>query len=103
MPLVEVPLLEVQGLVRRYGRTAVLAGLDLTLARGEALLILGANGAGKSTLLRILAGLARPDAGRVRIAGTEVAAARARIGYLAHDSLLYEDLTVLENLTFAAP
>ena len=98
----EAPLLEVRGLVRRYGRTTVLDGIDLTLGAGEALLVLGPNGAGKSTLLRTLAGLARPDRGTVRLAGAGVTESRRRVGYLAHDSLLYDELTVEENLRFAA-
>ena len=102
MPSPEAPLLEVRGLVRRYGRITVLDGIDLTLRAGEALLILGPNGAGKSTLLRTLAGLARPDRGTVRLAGAPVPESRRRVGYLAHDSLLYDELTVEENLRFAA-
>lgn len=101
MPLAE-PLLDARGITRRYGRTVVLGGVDLTLAGGEVLLLLGPNGAGKSTLLRILAGLARPDRGTVAVGGAPVAAARHRVGFLAHDSLLYDDLTVEENLAFAA-
>lgn len=89
-------------MARRYGRTAVLAGVDLTVAAGEVLLLLGPNGAGKSTLLRILAGLSRPDRGTVQVGGVPVTAARQRVGFLAHDSLLYDDLTVGENLDFAA-
>lgn len=100
--MAEAPILDVRKLVRRYGRTSVLAGLDLTVERGEALLILGPNGAGKSTFLRLLAGLARPDAGTIRVAGRPVGESRHRIGYLAHETLLYDDLTVLENLLFAA-
>lgn len=102
MPSPDAPLLDARGLAHRYGRTLVLGGLDLQLARGEVLLLLGANGAGKSTLLRVLAGLARPDAGTVRIEGARVTEVRGRIGYLAHDTLLYDDLTVGENLAFTA-
>lgn len=102
MPLAEGPVLEARGLVRRYGRVTVLAGLDLSVAAGECLLLLGTNGVGKSTLLRTLAGLARPERGTVHVAGTPVREARHRIGYLAHDTMLYDDLTVEENLAFAA-
>ena len=102
MASAEPPLLDARGLVRRYGRATVLAGLDLTVTAGEVVLLLGPNGAGKSTLLRILAGLARPDRGVVRVGGLPVAEARHRVGFLAHDSLLYDDLTVAENLAFAA-
>ena len=102
MPSAEAALLDARGVARRFGRTAVLAGLDLTIAAGEVLLLLGPNGTGKSTLLRILAGLARPDRGTVQVRGAPVAESRGRIGYLAHDSMLYDDLTVAENLGFAA-
>lgn len=102
MASAERALLEARGVVRRYGRTTVLGGVDLTLAPREVLLLLGPNGAGKSTLLRILAGLSRPDRGTVQVGGRPVAEARGRVGFLAHDSLLYDDLTVAENLAFAA-
>ena len=98
----EAALLEVRGLTRRYGRTAVLSGVELSLAAGECLLVLGPNGAGKSTLLRTLAGLARPDRGTVLIEGRPVAEQRGAVGYLAHDTMLYDDLTVAENLAFTA-
>jgi heme ABC exporter ATP-binding subunit CcmA len=83
----------------------VLRDLDLTLGPGEALAVVGPNGAGKTTLLRLLAGLLRPSAGEVTVLGRPLHgdhAARRAIGFLSHQSLLYDDLTVLENLTFAA-
>lgn len=102
MASTEGALLEARGLGRRYGRTLVFAAVDLTLRPGEVLLLLGPNGAGKSTLLRLLAGLARPARGTVTLRGVPVAEARRRVGYLAHASHLYDDLTVDENLAFAA-
>jgi len=100
------PLLAARGLRRSYGRVRVLHDIDLTLAPGEALAVAGPNGAGKSTLLRLLAGLMRPTAGEVRVLGRPLAgaaaAARRAIGLLSHQSLLYDDLTLAENLTFAA-
>jgi ABC-type multidrug transport system ATPase subunit len=90
-------LLEARGLQRSFGRVRILHGLDLSLRPGEALAIIGPNGAGKTTLLRLLAGLLRPSAGEIRISGQ-----RRSLGILLHQSLLYDDLTLLENLTFAA-
>jgi heme exporter protein A len=73
--------------------------------RGECHLVVGPNGAGKSTLLRILAGLARPSAGELRILGRPLAGDRATrrgVGLLSHQTYLYDDLTAAENLEFAA-
>jgi heme ABC exporter ATP-binding subunit CcmA len=100
------PLLVARGLHRSFGRVRVLHGVDLTLAPGEALAVAGPNGAGKSTLLRLLAGLMRPSAGDIHVLGSalagDAAEARRAIGLLSHQSLLYDDLTLAENLTFAA-
>jgi heme exporter protein A len=99
-------LLAARGLCRSFGRVRVLRDVDLTLAPGEALAVAGPNGAGKSTLLRLLAGLMRPTAGEVRVLGRPItggtADARRALGLLSHHSLLYDDLTLAENLTFAA-
>ena len=84
----------------------MLREVDLTLAPGETLAVAGPNGAGKSTLLRLVAGLMRPTAGEVRVLGRSLAGgdpdARRAVGLLSHHSLLYDDLTLAENLTFAA-
>ena len=100
------PLLEARGLQRSFGRVRILRGLDLSLREGEALAVVGPNGAGKTTLLRMLAGLMRPTAGQIRVLGQPLeqrsAQTRGAIGLLSHQSLLYDDLTLLENLTFAA-
>lgn len=92
------------GLEKGFGAGPVLWDLDLTVEWGEFLVIFGANGSGKSTLLRILSGQTRPDGGSVRIAGFDLrrqgAAARRRVGVVAHRGLLYDDLTGRENLTF---
>jgi heme exporter protein A len=100
-----IAALVARGLRRTFGRVAVLRDVDLTLAPGEALAVAGPNGAGKTTLLRLLAGLLRPTAGEVLILGRTLRgdhAARRSVGFLSHQSLLYDDLTVLENLAFAA-
>jgi heme exporter protein A len=101
-----VALVEARGLQRSFGRVRILRGLDLSLGPGESLAVIGPNGAGKTTLLRLLAGLMRPSAGEIRVLGQRLGresdAARKVIGLLSHQTLLYDDLTLLENLTFAA-
>jgi ABC-type multidrug transport system ATPase subunit len=95
-----------RGLRRDFAEIPVLTEVSFELAAGETLVVLGPNGAGKSTLLRMLATLLRPSAGELRVLGAELPRrawrARGRIGYLAHDPLLYRDLTVAEALFFHA-
>ena len=95
-----------QGLVRRFGGVRALEGVDLEAPAGTLLVVLGPNGAGKSTLLGILAGLTRPDAGQVRVAGQDLArapaAARQQVGLVSHQPLVYPELTAEENLRFHA-
>jgi ABC-type multidrug transport system ATPase subunit len=86
-------LISARGLGRSFGRKRVLRDLDLDVAERELLLVTGPNGAGKSTLLALCAGLLAPTAGEL-----DVAVARGRIGYLAHEPLVYRELTALENL-----
>jgi ABC-2 type transport system ATP-binding protein len=78
------PVIELDGVVKTYGRTTALAGLDLTVGRGELVGLLGPNGAGKTTTIKLLLGLARPTAGTGRVLGAPLGdrGARARIGYL---------------------
>ena len=96
-------LIAARALEKRFGRAAALRGIDLEVAPGESLAVLGPNGAGKSTLLRLVAGLARPSAGTLCVAGLPATRreARARIGYVGHATLLYPSLTARENLIFA--
>jgi heme exporter protein A len=93
---------EARGLVKTYGPSRALAGVDLDLRAGEVTVIEGPNGSGKSTLLGILSLLVRPNRGAVRF-GTQDALAHAdafrkRIGVLAHATMIYPDLTGIENL-----
>ena len=98
--------IEAEGLEKSYRDWPVLWDLALTVAWGESVALFGANGAGKTTLLRILSTSARPDAGSIRIAGFDLkrqtAEVRRRIGVVGHRSLLYDDLTPRENLSFYA-
>ena len=98
--------IEIRGLDKAFGRTRVLRKLDLDVRWGEVLTVLGPNGSGKTTLVKVLATLTRPDAGAVRVAGLDATRAgqvvRRNIGVVTHDSLLYDDLTVSENLRFFA-
>jgi heme ABC exporter ATP-binding subunit CcmA len=99
------PPLELEGIAHRFGRRWVLRGVDLRLAPGEVVAILGANGAGKTTLLRIAATLLRPMRGEGRVGGADLRRAapsiRAKVGLLGHSPALYEDLTPAENLRFS--
>ena len=98
--------LAVSGLSKTFGTTRALLDVDLRVAWGETLAVLGHNGAGKSTLLRVIASLVRPDAGTVAVGGFErakdAATVRSIVGYVAHQPLLYDDLTAEENLAFYA-
>jgi len=97
---------ELDGIARAYGERLVLRDVSFTLAPGRTLAVFGANGAGKTTLLRILATLLRPHAGDARVLGRALPregwAVRGRVGLVAHDPLLYRDLTARENLRFHA-
>jgi ABC-2 type transport system ATP-binding protein len=102
------PPLETTGLRREYGRLVALAGLDVTVAAGECVALIGANGSGKSTAVRAIAGLLEPTAGAVRVCGhdphTEPDAERARaaLALVPDTPLLYDDLTVREHLLLVA-
>ena len=97
-------LIEVERLSKVYGLLPALQSLSFSVARGEFVALLGANGSGKSTLLRLLCGLSKANAGRIRIGGWqmpgEAMALRAQIGLVAHQPLLYDNLTARENLAF---
>jgi heme ABC exporter ATP-binding subunit CcmA len=86
-------VIEARKLGRRFGEKPVLRNVDLDVERGGFAVVTGPNGSGKTTLLRIVAGLAIPTAGEVRV-GVE----RSAIGFLAHEPLVYRELSALENL-----
>ncbi len=99
---------EARGLRKAFGASLVLRDVDLTVAHGETVAILGPNGAGKSTLLKVLAGIARPSAGALRLFDADCYPGRptpdvlGRIGFVGHEPLVYEDLTPRQNLELYA-
>ena len=98
--------LTVEHVVASYGMRRVFSGVSLELVRGEILVVSGPNGSGKSTFLRLLAGLQRPDGGKIsyHIGAQSYAPALSSqlIGWVAPDLMLYRDLTARENLRFFA-
>ena len=96
-------LLSIEGLYKRFGSQTVLDGLDLQVASGEIVGLLGPNGCGKSTTLNIVCGLLDADAGQVRICGQDVSARTAAlVGLCPQAGALYLDLLPAENLHFFA-
>jgi ABC-type multidrug transport system ATPase subunit len=85
-----------------FGRTAALRDVTTSFSRGRLYTILGENGAGKSTLLRLIAGLATPSSGSMQVFGRPPRDSLQRIGYMAHASMLYDEMTALENLHYFA-
>lgn len=96
--------IETKGLEKQFGFFPVLRGIDLAVSEGEFLTIFGPNGAGKSTLLSILATFIKPGSGEAFVAGFDVSREKQRIrkliGFISHNTMLYENLTVWENLEF---
>ena len=100
--MADTPAIEAEGLVKRYGGTKALDGLDLTVAQGTVYGLLGPNGAGKTTAVRVLTTLLRADGGRARVLGRDVAteapAVRRTIGLTGQYAALDEYLTGRSNL-----
>src|SRR5216117_4110714 len=97
------PIITVTSLVKQFGRFAALRGVSAEFAAGRLYTILGDNGAGKTTLLRALAGLVHPTRGTIRIFGTtDLRAVCQDLGYMAHPSLLYDEMSGMENLRYFA-
>ncbi len=83
-----------------FGSFVALRNVSLTLPAGSSVVLLGPNGAGKSTLLRALAGLTLPTYGEVRVLGERPSELRGRIAYMSHSTMLYDELTAVENLDY---
>ena len=97
-------MIEVQGLVKRYGQRTAVDRLDFRVPEGSYLALLGPNGAGKTSTVKILTGLIRSDAGSVRVAGHDMIrdpdSARGELGYVPDEPYLYEKLSGREFLQF---
>ena len=101
-------MIAVRSLVKRIGAQEVLRGVELEVARGETLAIIGRSGGGKSVLLKHLIGLMRPDAGEIWIEGQNIismterqlATIRQKVGILFQGSALFDSMTVEENIAF---
>lgn len=98
------PIIEVSHLVKRFGRVTAVAGIDFSVAPGELFGFLGPNGAGKTTTINLLTGLARPDEGRIRVAGIDCTqnpkGAQHLMGIVPDESNLYPELSGFDNLCF---
>ncbi len=97
-------MIETKGLIKTIGDKMILRGINLSIKKGETVAILGPNGAGKSTVLKILGGLIKASSGEVKVNGLDLKKdsydVKRKIGFLAHNSFLYDHLTPLENLKF---
>jgi ABC-type multidrug transport system ATPase subunit len=97
------PIIAVTGLVKQFGRFAALRGIDASFEAGRLYAILGDNGAGKTTFLRALAGLTPPTRGSISMLGaTNLRTICSQLGYMAHPSLLYDEMRGMENLRYFA-
>jgi heme exporter protein A len=96
--------IEAQGVTKLFGDRYALRGIDLQVSRGEHLVVFGPNAAGKTTLLKILSTLAKPSSGNVWLDGIGIrdkpTQIRRKVGLVSHQTFLYDDLTVYENLKF---
>src|SRR3954467_14652638 len=99
-------MIELSSLTKKYGSFTAVDSIDLTVPRGELLGFLGPNGAGKTTTLRMIAGILRPTAGRVKVGGVDIwadpVAAKMKLGFIPDRPFIYEKLTGAEFLRFVA-
>ncbi|WP_313406575.1 amino acid ABC transporter ATP-binding protein [Aeromicrobium sp.] len=102
------PLVEMRGIVKKFGETTVLDGVDLAVHPGEVVVLIGPSGAGKSTLLRCINGLERVQSGTIRLGGEELTYSekhlnrlRSRIGMVFQSFNLFPHMKVIDNLTMA--
>lgn len=95
-----VPLVSIRSVTKKFGFVTAVRSLSLDIEAGDFLALFGPNGAGKSTLLQLIAQLTKPSQGEIRFSCGD--GANASVGYVSHQSLLYNELTGMENLEFFA-
>jgi phospholipid/cholesterol/gamma-HCH transport system ATP-binding protein len=102
-------VIEIQGLKKSFGDHEVLKNINLTLQKGESVVVLGKSGQGKSVMIKCVVGMIMPDEGSLKVFGNEIAEmteddlkeTRTKIGFLFQSGALYDSMTVRENLAFA--
>ncbi|MCL6434029.1 MAG: ATP-binding cassette domain-containing protein [Leptolyngbyaceae cyanobacterium HOT.MB2.61] len=97
-----IPIIQVEGLHKRYGRLVALQGISFSVQRGNVFGLIGPDGAGKTTTFHILGGVMEATLGNVRVLGQKPRDARLGIGYLTQQFSLYPDLSIDENLRYIA-
>lgn len=98
------PVVEIQHLVKQFGKLRAINNLDMAIQAGETFGLIGPNGSGKTTLIRMLVGLLQPTSGTIRVLGEHLPNGKvaSQIGYMTQSSALYLDLTARENMRFFA-
>lgn len=102
------PIISIRNLHKTFGKNKVLKGINLTVNKGEDLVVLGRSGSGKSVTIKCLVGLVQADRGNIKIFGTDITklkydelnAVRVRIGFMFQNGALYDSMSVRQNLTF---
>ncbi len=102
-------VIEIKGVKKNFGEKTVLKNINLTVTKGENIVVLGKSGQGKSVMIKCIVGMILPDEGSLKVFGDEVCsmsedtlkAMRTRIGFLFQGGALYDSMTVRENLAFA--
>ena len=98
-------MINLQGVTKSFGSNHVLRGVDLTIPRGQSMVVIGGSGTGKSVLLKCILGLVRPDGGQITLDGADVTqgdrdAFLARFGMLFQGGALFDSLTIWQNVAF---
>ncbi|MDP1844760.1 MAG: ATP-binding cassette domain-containing protein [Sediminibacterium sp.] len=102
-------IIEIKGLKKKFGDKEVLKGIDLSVQKGENVVVLGKSGEGKSVMIKCIIGMIQPDEGSIKVFNEEIIGLddqqlkdiRTRIGFLFQSGALYDSMTVRENLSFA--